>query len=52
MVPSRDEAQRLRRLLPNCRARYFNENGHALLLVRENMVDNTMIPIKFLIGKM
>ncbi|XP_023537146.1 acyltransferase-like protein At1g54570, chloroplastic [Cucurbita pepo subsp. pepo] len=32
MVPSRDEAQRLRRLLPNCRARYFNENGHALLL--------------------
>lgn len=39
MVPSGDEAQRLRRSLQNCTVRYFKENGHTLLLVRETMVD-------------
>lgn len=32
MVPSGDEAQRLRRSLQNCTVRYFKENGHTLLL--------------------
>lgn len=32
MVPSGDEAQRLRRSLLNCQTRYFKENGHTLLL--------------------
>ncbi|XP_038890110.1 acyltransferase-like protein At1g54570, chloroplastic isoform X2 [Benincasa hispida] len=32
MVPSGDEAQRLRKSLQNCTVRYFKENGHTLLL--------------------
>ncbi|XP_024358571.1 phytyl ester synthase 1, chloroplastic [Physcomitrium patens] len=32
MLPSADEAERLRKILPNCRTRYFKESGHTLLL--------------------
>ncbi|XP_022143052.1 acyltransferase-like protein At1g54570, chloroplastic [Momordica charantia] len=32
MVPSRDEAERLKRSLQNCTSRHFKENGHTLLL--------------------
>lgn len=33
MVPSRDEAQRLKKSLQNCTVRHFKDNGHTLLLV-------------------
>lgn len=33
MVPSGDEAQRLKNLLQNCTVRHFTDNGHTLLLV-------------------
>ncbi|XVF57310.1 hypothetical protein PTKIN_Ptkin06aG0195000 [Pterospermum kingtungense] len=32
MLPSREEAQRLKNLLPNCMIRCFQDNGHTLLL--------------------
>ncbi|XWS42459.1 hypothetical protein CRYUN_Cryun16bG0015900 [Craigia yunnanensis] len=32
MLPSREEAQRLKNLLPNCIVRCFEDNGHTLLL--------------------
>ncbi|XWS58289.1 hypothetical protein CRYUN_Cryun08bG0021100 [Craigia yunnanensis] len=32
MLPSREEAQRLKNLLPNCIIRCFEDNGHTLLL--------------------
>ncbi|MFS8018794.1 putative diacylglycerol acyltransferase, serine aminopeptidase, S33, alpha/Beta hydrolase [Helianthus anomalus] len=32
MLPSRDEAERLSRNLPNCKVCYFKDNGHTLLL--------------------
>ncbi|KAK4435282.1 Acyltransferase-like protein, chloroplastic [Sesamum alatum] len=32
MLPSRDEALRLRRTLQNCKVRYFKDNGHTILL--------------------
>ncbi|XP_026449370.1 acyltransferase-like protein At1g54570, chloroplastic [Papaver somniferum] len=32
MLPSGDEAQRLKMSLKNCRVRYFKDNGHTLLL--------------------
>ncbi|XWS57636.1 hypothetical protein CRYUN_Cryun09bG0190300 [Craigia yunnanensis] len=32
MLPSREEAQRLKNLLPNCKIRCFKDNGHSLLL--------------------
>ncbi|KAG0599609.1 hypothetical protein M758_12G165200 [Ceratodon purpureus] len=32
MLPSADEAKRLRKILPNCRTRYFKDSGHSLLL--------------------
>ena len=35
MLPSGDEARRLWNSLQNCRARYFKDNGHTLLLVCE-----------------
>ena len=35
MLPSADEAKRLRKILPKCRTRYFKDSGHSLLLVRK-----------------
>lgn len=32
MLPSADEAKRLRKILPNCRTRYFKDSGHSLFL--------------------
>lgn len=32
MLPSRDEAQRLRKVLSNCVVRYYKDSGHTLLL--------------------
>ncbi|XP_011081015.1 acyltransferase-like protein At1g54570, chloroplastic [Sesamum indicum] len=32
MLPSGDEARRLRRTLQNCKVRYFKDNGHTILL--------------------
>ncbi|WRX25512.1 Diacylglycerol acyltransferase - like 8 [Theobroma cacao] len=32
MLPSREEAHRLKNLLPNCEIRFFKDNGHTLLL--------------------
>ncbi|KAG0621272.1 hypothetical protein M758_3G006800 [Ceratodon purpureus] len=32
MLPSADEARRLKQILPNCRTRYFKDSGHTLLL--------------------
>lgn len=32
MLPSAEEAQRLMKILPNCRVRYFKDSGHTLLL--------------------
>ncbi|XVF31217.1 hypothetical protein REPUB_Repub16aG0126600 [Reevesia pubescens] len=32
MLPSREEAERLKKLLPNCMIRCFKDNGHTLLL--------------------
>jgi hypothetical protein len=37
MLPSGDEAQRLKKSLQNCVVRHFKDNGHTLLLVGENM---------------
>jgi hypothetical protein len=36
LLPSRDEALRLKSLLQNCTVRNFKANGHAILLVCEN----------------
>ncbi|XP_022719246.1 acyltransferase-like protein At1g54570, chloroplastic isoform X2 [Durio zibethinus] len=36
MLPSREEAQRLKNLLPNCNIRCFKDNGHTLFL-EDNM---------------
>lgn len=33
MLPSGDEAKRLKNTLQNCIVRYFKDNGHTLLLV-------------------
>ena len=35
MLPSSDESQRLKSSLKNCTVRHFKENGHTVLLVRE-----------------
>ncbi|CAI9763110.1 unnamed protein product [Fraxinus pennsylvanica] len=32
LLPSRDEGERLRQMLPNCEIRTFNDSGHALFL--------------------
>ncbi|KAK2968787.1 hypothetical protein RJ640_028180 [Escallonia rubra] len=32
LLPSQDEGERLRHMLPNCDIRYFNDSGHGLLL--------------------
>lgn len=32
LLPSRDEGERLRQILPNCEIRTFNDSGHALFL--------------------
>lgn len=32
MLPSEDEARRLKKILPQCRTRYFKDSGHTLLL--------------------
>ncbi|XP_058076256.1 phytyl ester synthase 1, chloroplastic [Magnolia sinica] len=32
LLPSKDEAERLWNTLPNCKVRYFKDNGHTLLL--------------------
>lgn len=37
MIPSGDEAQRLKELLQNCVVRHFKDSGHTLLLVGDNM---------------
>uniref|UniRef100_A0A2N9ITP1 Uncharacterized protein n=1 Tax=Fagus sylvatica TaxID=28930 RepID=A0A2N9ITP1_FAGSY len=37
MLPSRDEAERLKNSLQNCDVCHFKDGGHTLLLVRENM---------------
>jgi hypothetical protein len=37
MLPSRDEAKRLKNSLQNCDVCHFKDGGHTLLLVRENM---------------
>mgnify|MGYP006992906942 CR=1 FL=1 len=37
MLPSRDEAERLKNSLQDCVVRHFKDNGHTLLLVSENM---------------
>ena len=37
MLPSRDEAERLKNSLQDCVVRHFKDNGHTLLLVCENM---------------
>jgi len=34
MLPSAEEAKRLRKILPNCITRYFKDSGHTLFLVR------------------
>jgi hypothetical protein len=36
MLPSGDEAQRLKSSLKNCTVRYFKDNGHTILLVQDN----------------
>jgi hypothetical protein len=36
MLPSGDEAQRLKRTLKNCTVRYFKDNGHNILMVCDN----------------
>jgi hypothetical protein len=33
MLPSAEEAKRLKKAIPGCRVRYFKESGHTLLLV-------------------
>lgn len=33
MLPSAEEAKRLRKAIPGCRVRYFKNSGHTLLLV-------------------
>ncbi len=33
MLPSVDEAERLKKIIPRCRVRFFRENGHVLFLV-------------------
>ncbi len=33
MLPSIDEAERLKKIIPGCRVRFFRENGHLLFLV-------------------
>jgi hypothetical protein len=33
MLPSGEEAKRLKKAIPGCRVRYFKESGHTLLLV-------------------
>ncbi len=33
MLPSVDEAERLKKIIPGCRVRFFRENGHLLFLV-------------------
>ncbi|KAJ4836959.1 hypothetical protein Tsubulata_037672 [Turnera subulata] len=38
MLPSEDEAKRLRSSLENCKVRYFKDNGHTILLVPANTV--------------
>lgn len=35
MLPSENEAQRLKNSLRNCTVRYFKDNGHTILLVGE-----------------
>ena len=37
ILPSRDEAERLKNSLQDCVVRYFKDSGHTLLLVSENM---------------
>jgi hypothetical protein len=32
MLPSAEEAKRLKKAIPGCRVRYFKESGHTLLL--------------------
>jgi hypothetical protein len=34
LLPSKDEADRLQRLLPKCKIYFFEKHGHSLLLVR------------------
>lgn len=36
MLPSRDEAWRLSKSLQNCKVKYFKDNGHTLLMVRND----------------
>lgn len=37
MLPSTSEANRLKKLIPGCRVRYFKDSGHTLLLVYPNL---------------
>ncbi|KAJ6802082.1 acyltransferase-like protein, chloroplastic isoform X2 [Iris pallida] len=32
LLPSREEAERLHKSLPNCRIRHFNDSGHTIFL--------------------
>jgi len=35
LLPSKDEARRLKSSLKNCKVRYFKDNGHSMLMVSE-----------------
>lgn len=38
LLPSKDEADRLQRLLPKCKIYFFEKHGHSLLLVRFTLI--------------
>jgi hypothetical protein len=35
LLPSKDEAHRLKSSLKNCKVRFFKDNGHSMLMVSE-----------------
>lgn len=47
LIPSPEEGERLRHMLPNCEIRRFNNSGHALLLVGCSSFPNPFRPNSF-----